>query len=161
VTDRRESELVRLGFIPLCHAKGTDKAVFFSVQSCHKPKLYVHSDANVNANLVVRLDYILATSRFAHYMKVMMRDKMGKFKNHEECEAYLNGWIASYVLLDDSASMEQRAKYPLREARIEVLAIPGRARAFKAIAHLKPHFQLDDLTVPMRLRVSLPQSPSS
>ena len=156
ITDRREKELADLGFIPLVHCKGTDYAAFFSVQSAQKPKLYDKDAANANARLSAQLPYILAVSRFAHYLKAMMRDKIGSFMSRSSCESFLNQWISQYVLLDDDASPDMKAKYPLREARIDVSEIPGKPGAYRAVSFLKPHFQLDELSVSLRLVADLP-----
>ncbi len=156
ITDRREKELADLGFIPLVHCKGTDYAAFFSVQSAQKPKLYDKDAANANARLSAQLPYILAVSRFAHYLKAMMRDKIGSFMSRSSCESFLNQWISQYVLLDDDASAEMKAKFPLREARIDVSEIPGKPGAYRAVSFLKPHFQLDELSVSLRLVADLP-----
>jgi type VI secretion system protein ImpC len=157
ITDRREAELSKLGFIPLCHHKGSDKAVFFGAQSVHKPTQYLSDDANANARLSAQLQYIMAVSRFAHFLKVMMRDKIGSFMSREECQTFLNNWIAHYVLLDDSAPQEHKAKFPLRDARIEVSEIAGKPGAYTAVAYLKPHFQLDEINISLRLVARLPQ----
>ena len=156
ITDRREKELADLGFIPLVHCKGTDYAAFFSVQSGQKPKLYDKEAANANSRLSAQLPYIFAVSRFAHYLKAMMRDKIGSFLSRSACESFLSQWISNYVLLDDNASQEMKSKYPLREARIEVVEIPGKPGAYRAVAFLKPHFQLDELSVSLRLVADLP-----
>lgn len=156
ITDRREKELADLGFIPLVHCKGTDYAAFFSVQSAQKPKLYDKDAANANARLSAQLPYILAVSRFAHYLKAMMRDKIGSFMSRSSCETFLNQWISQYVLLDDDASAEMKSKFPLREARIDVSEIPGKPGAYRAVSFLKPHFQLDELSVSLRLVADLP-----
>jgi type VI secretion system protein ImpC len=158
ITDRREKELADLGFVPLVHCKGTDYAAFFSVQSCNKPKLYDSDAANANARLAAQLPYIMAVSRFAHYLKAMMRDKIGSFASRSECERWLNKWITNYVTPDDNASPATKAQYPLRDARIEVMEIPGKAGAYRAVAFLRPHFQLDELTVSLRLVAELPAS---
>ena len=156
ITDRREKELADLGFIPLVHCKGTDYAAFFTTQSVNKPKLYDTEAATANARLSSQLQYILAVSRFAHYLKSMMRDKIGSFMSRSQAESYLNNWISNYVLLDDDAGQEAKASYPLREARIDVSEIPGKPGAYRAVAFLKPHFQLDELTVSLRLVADLP-----
>ncbi len=156
ITDRREKELADLGFIPLVHCKGTDYAAFFSTQTVNKPKVYDSDAANANARLSAQLQYILAVSRFAHYLKSIMRDKIGSFMTRKDAEDYLNRWISNYVLLDDNASQEMKAKYPLREARIDVSEVPGKPGAYRAVAFLKPHFQLDELTVSLRLVAELP-----
>jgi len=158
VTDRREKELADQGFIPLVHCKGTDYAAFFSAQSCQKPKMYDKEAATSNARIAAQLPYILAMSRFAHYMKVIMRDKIGSFMSRGDCERFLNQWIVQYVTEDDSASAETKAQYPLREAKVEVMEVPGKPGAYRAVAFLRPHFQLDELTVSLRLVTELPQT---
>lgn len=156
ITDRREKELADLGFVPLVHCKDTDYAAFFSVQSAQKAKLYDESAANANARLSTQLPYIMAVSRFAHYLKAMMREKIGSFMSREQAENFLNKWIINYVTPDDSASQDAKAKRPLREARIEVTASPDKPGVYKAVAFLRPHFQLDELTVSLRLVAELP-----
>lgn len=158
ITDRREKELADLGFIPLVHCKGTDYAAFFSVQSCQKAKLYDKDAANANARLSTQLPYIMAVSRFAHYLKAMMRDKLGSFMSRTDCERWLNQWIMNYVTPDDTASPSVKASHPLREARIEVSEVPGKPGVYRAVAFLKPHFQLDELSVSLRLVAELPPS---
>ncbi len=156
ITDRREKELADLGFVPLVHCKGTDYAAFFSVQSCQKPKTYDTDSANANARLSTQLPYIMAVSRFAHYLKAMMRDKIGSFMSREEADRFLNRWITKYVTPDDSASPATKAERPLREARIDVTEVPGKPGCYRAVAFLRPHFQLDELTVSLRLVADLP-----
>jgi len=156
ITDRREKELADLGFIPLVHCKGTDYAAFFSTQTTNKPKTYDTDAANANAKLSSQLQYILAVSRFAHYFKSIMRDKIGSFMTRKNAEDFLNRWISSYVLLDDDAGQEMKARFPLREARIDVSEIPGKPGAYRAVAFLKPHYQLDELSVSLRLVANLP-----
>lgn len=156
ITDRREKELADLGFVPLVHCKGTDYAAFFSVQSCQKPKTYDTDSANANARLSTQIPYIMAVSRFAHYLKAMMRDKIGSFMSREEADRFLNRWITKYVTPDDSASPATKAQRPLREARIDVTEVPGKPGCYRAVAFLRPHFQLDELTVSLRLVADLP-----
>lgn len=156
ITDRREKELADLGFVPLVHCKGTDYAAFFSVQSCQKAKTYDSDSANANARLSTQLPYIMAVSRFAHYLKAMMRDKIGSFMSREEADRFLNRWITKYVTPDDSASPATKAERPLREARIDVSEVPGKPGVYRAVAFLRPHFQLDELTVSLRLVAELP-----
>jgi type VI secretion system protein ImpC len=158
ITDRREKELADLGFIPLVHCKGTDYAAFFSVQSAQKPKLYDKDAANANARLSTQLPYIFAVSRFAHYLKAMMRDKIGSFMSRSDVERWLNQWITLYVTPDDNASPSVKASHPLREAAIEVSEVPGKPGVYRATAFLKPHFQLDELSVSLRLVAELPAS---
>jgi type VI secretion system protein ImpC len=152
ITDRRESELATLGFIPLCFYKGTDQAVFMTAPSAQKPQLYMDDDANENARLSIQLPYIFACSRFAHFIKVLVKDKIGGFPSPADCEAFLNRWISNYVLLDDVASQEARAEFPLREARVYV---PAELGALRAVLFLRPHFQLDEMAVSLRLVVPL------
>jgi type VI secretion system protein ImpC len=158
ITDRREKELADLGFAPLVHCKGTDYAAFFSLQTCQKPKSYDTEQANANARLSAQLPYILAVSRFAHYLKAMMRDKIGSFQSRKDCEVFLNRWIMNYVTPDDTASPAIKAQFPLREARIDVQEVPGKPGVFRAVAFLRPHFQLDELSVSLRLVAELPAS---
>ena len=158
ITDRREKELADLGFIPLVHCKGTDYAAFFSAQSAQKPKMYDSESANANARLSAQLPYLLAVSRFAHYMKTIMRDKIGSFMSRSDCERFLNKWIMQYVTEDDNAAPLTKAQYPLREARVEVAEVAGKPGVYRAICFLRPHFQLDELTVSLRLVAELPKS---
>lgn len=158
VTDRNEKQLSDLGFISLVHCKNTDYAAFFSGQSTQKAKTYNTDAANANARLSSQLPYIFAVSRIAHYMKAIMRDKIGSFASRQNVQDFLNTWLAQYVLLDDSASQEAKAKYPLREAQVDVVDVPGKPGTYRAVAFLRPHFQLDELTVSLRLVAELPKS---
>ncbi|MBK6487321.1 MAG: type VI secretion system contractile sheath large subunit [Gemmatimonadetes bacterium] len=155
ITDRREKELADLGFAALVHQKGTANAAFFSVQSCQKPKVYDSPQATASARLSAQLPYIFATSRFAHYLKVMMRDKIGGYTSRGEVDAFLNRWIQQYVVGSDAAASIKAAR-PLAEARIDVVEVPGKPGAYRAVAFLRPHFQLDELGVAMRLVAELP-----
>lgn len=156
ITDRREKELNDLGFITLVHRKNTDHAAFFGGQTTQKPKVYQDPQATANARLSSQLPYVMAASRFAHYIKAMMRDKVGSFMTKENVSDYLNKWIADYVLLDDRASQSSKASYPLREARIDVEDVVGKPGVYKAVVYLRPHFQLDELTASIRLVAELP-----
>ncbi len=156
ITDRREKEMADQGFIPLVHSKNNDFAAFFSVQSCQKAKIYDKDAANANARLSTQLPYIFAVSRFAHYLKAMMRDKLGSFMSRSDCERFLNQWIQHYVTPDDTASQSVKASHPLREARIDVAEVPGKPGVYRATAFLRPHFQLDELSVGLRLVADLP-----
>lgn len=157
ITDRREKEFSDNGFIPLVHCKGTDYAAFFATQSANKAKKYDTDAANANARLSSQLQYIFAVSRFAHYLKAMMRDKIGSFMSRTDAEQFLNKWIMNYVTEDDTASASVKSKYPLREARVDVAEIPGKPGCYRAVAFLRPHFQLDELSVSLRLVADLPQ----
>ena len=156
ITDRREKELSDLGFISLVHCKNTDYAAFFGAQSLQKPRKYNTDAANANALLSSQLQYIFAVSRIAHYLKSMMRDKIGSFASVSSVSTFLNTWISQYVLLNDNASQEAKAQYPLREASIQVSEVPGRPGVFRAVAFLRPHYQLDELSVSLRLVAELP-----
>lgn len=158
ITDRREKELSDLGFIPLVHCKNTDYAAFFGAQSAQKPKKYDTDSANANASLSAQLQYMFAVSRIAHYMKAMMRDKIGSFASAANVQNYLQRWIDQYVTADDSASQETKAQFPLREASVEVSEVPGRPGVYRAVSFIRPHFQLDELSVSLRLVAELPQS---
>ncbi|MFT0624054.1 type VI secretion system contractile sheath large subunit [Ectopseudomonas guguanensis] len=156
ITDRREKELNDLGFISLCHKKNTDMAVFFGGQTTNKAKVYNTNEANANARISAMLPYVLAASRFAHYLKVIMRDKVGSFMTRDNVQTYLNNWIADYVLINDNAPQEIKAQYPLREARVDVSEVPGKPGVYRATVFLRPHFQLEELTASIRLVASLP-----
>lgn len=158
ITDRREKELSDQGLVPLVHCKGTDKAAFFGIQSCNKPKVYDSDAATANARLSAQLPYMMATCRFAHYLKSMMRDKVGSFMSRDDCWRFLNRWINQYVVQDDMADQETKAKFPLREARVDVEEVKGKPGVYRAITYLRPHFQLDELSVSLRLVAELPAS---
>jgi len=158
LSDRLEKELADLGFVPLVHCRGTDYAVFFSTQSCQKPRTYDSYSANVNSRLTCQLAYILTASRFAQYLKLIVRDRIGSFWSRADCERFLNSWISSYVLSDDAASQAVKANHPLREARIDVSEHPGKPGVYQAVAFLRPHFQLDELSVSLRVVVELPSA---
>ena len=157
ITDRREKELSDLGFIPLVHCKNTDYAAFFGAQSTQKPKKYDTDSANANAVLSSQLQYMFAVCRIAHYMKAMMRDKIGSFASAKDVEGFLNRWISQYVTTDESATQDVKAQYPLREASVEVSEVPGRPGVYRAVSFVRPHFQLDELSVSLRLVAELPQ----
>jgi type VI secretion system protein ImpC len=161
ITDRREKELSDLGFIPLVHCKNTDYAAFFGAQSTQRAKKYNTDAANANAVLSTQLQYIFASCRIAHYLKSMMRDKIGSFAAASNVEHFLNNWLAQYVVMDDSATQEVKAQYPLREASVQVSEVPGRPGVYRAVTFLRPHFQLDELSVSLRLVAELPQSAKS
>lgn len=156
ITDRREKELDDLGFIALVHCKNTDYAAFFGGATANKPKVYNTDAANANARLSAMLPYMLNTSRFAHYVKSMMRDKVGSFMTEDNVRDYLTTWIGQYVLGKDDAGQSLKAQYPLREARVDVRPVPGRPGAYQAVMFLRPHFQLEELTTSIRLVAELP-----
>lgn len=156
IAERRDNELANNGFISLVHYKGTDFSVFFKTQSTNKPKKYDLDAANANARLSSQLQYMLAVSRFAHYMKAIMRDKIGSFMSRKDVEHYLNRWISNYVSSDETAAQEIKAQFPLYNARVDVTEVPGKPGAYRAVAFLRPHFQLDELTVSLRLVADIP-----
>ncbi len=157
ITDRREFELSSCGFFPLSHYKNTDYAVFFGGQTAQKPKKYDRPDATANAAIAARLPYVMATSRFAHFLKVMARDKIGSFMEVTDCADWLQRWINNYVNASDGATAEMKAKFPLRDAKIEVKDIPGRPGSYNAVAYLRPWLQMEELTTSMRLVAKIPQ----
>lgn len=161
ITDRREKELNDLGFIALCYQKGTDSACFFGGATVQKPQVYTVPAANANAQASALLPYVLAASRFAHYIKQIGREKVGSFQTRTGLEKYLNNWIADYVLLNDDAPQSAKAAYPLREARIDVTEVPGQVGAYNATVFLRPHFQLEELTASIRLVAELPPAPAA
>ena len=157
ITDRRDAELGNLGFLPLCHYKNTDYAVFFGAQTAHKPAKYDTPEATANAAISARLPYIMATSRFAHYLKVIGRDKIGSFMEAEDCEAWLNRWINNYVNSNDDAGPEMRAQYPLRDARVKVEEIAGKPGSYNAVAWMRPWLQMEELTTSLRMVARIPE----
>lgn len=157
ITDRREAELSKLGFLPLCHYKKTDYSVFFGAQTVQKPKKYDSPDATANAAISARLPYIMATSRIAHYLKVMARDKIGSFLEASDCETWLNTWIKNYVNANPGASAEMKAQFPLAAATVSVKEVPGSPGAYNAVAYLRPWLQMEELTSSMRLVARIPQ----
>lgn len=157
ITDRREAELSGLGFLPLCHYKNTDYAVFFGGQSVQKPKKYDRPEATANAAISARLPYLMATSRFAHFLKVMARDKIGSFMEASDVENWLNRWIRNYVNASEGGGQEMRARYPLREAKVEVKEVPGKPGVYNAVAYLRPWLQMEELSTSMRMVARIPQ----
>jgi type VI secretion system protein ImpC len=158
ISDRREFELSNLGFLPLLHSKNNDFAVFMGAQSCQKPKQYFEPDANANAELSAKYNYILCVSRFAHYLKVMARDKIGSFMEVKDCENWLNKWIKNYVVANpQDVGEETKAKKPLADAKVEVREVKGKPGWYEAVAYLRPHFQLETLTTSMRLVAEVPK----
>lgn len=157
ITERRENELSKLGFLALSHYKNTDYSVFFGAQTCQRPKEYSKPAATENAAISARLPYIMATGRIAHYLKVMARDKIGSFKEAEDIQAWLQDWITDYVSADPNPSEDVRARYPLREARIEVKPIPGKPGSYNAVAWLRPWLQMEELNASLRMVANLPK----
>jgi len=158
LADRREAELSKLGFLPLCHYKNTDYAVFFGAQTVQKPKKFDSPDACANAAISAQLPYLMATSRIAHYLKVMARDKVGSFLEAQDAEDWLNRWIGGYCNSNPGASAETRARFPLAEARIEVREVAGMPGAYNAVAWMRPWLQMEELSASLRLVASIPTS---
>ncbi len=157
ISDRREFELSNLGFLPLLHNKDTDNAVFMGAQSCQKPQRYFEPAANANAELSAKFNLLLCTSRFAHYLKVMARDRIGSYMETADVERWLNGWILNYCVDPNGATEAIKAQRPLSDARVDVRPVEGKPGWFEAIAYLRPHFQLEALTTSMRLVAELPK----
>ncbi len=157
ISDRREGELARNGFMPLIHRKNADFAVFIGAQSLQKPAEYADPDATANANLAARLPYLFATCRFGHYLKCMVRDKVGSFKERAEMQRWLQDWILQYVDGDPANSSEEtKAKRPLAAAEVVVEEIEGNPGYYTSKFFLRPHYQLEGLTVSLRLVSKLP-----
>jgi len=158
ITDRREAELSKLGFLPLCHYKNTDYAVFFGAQTAQKPKKFDDPAATANAEISARLPYIMATSRIAHFLKIMARDKVGSFMEASDAEEWLNRWIAGYVNASPGASAEMKARFPLAEANIEVKEVPGQPGIYSAVAWMRPWLQMEELSASMRMVANIPKA---
>ena len=156
MTDDREMELSKSGLIPLMHWSKTNSAVFLSSQSLHAPKKYKDADAAINANLAARLTYMFPVCRFAHYLKCIARDKIGSFSSKEEISIYLNDWIGTYVTPDPNSSTDTKARYPLSEAKVDVTDDESSPGYYRAVFYLKPHYQLEGLTVSLKLESKLP-----
>lgn len=157
ITDRREAELSKLGFLPLCHYKNTSYAVFFGGQTTQRPKVFDDVAATENAAISARLPYIMSTSRFAHYLKVIARDQIGSFQTKDGLQAYLDHWIKDYVNSNEASGQELKSRYPLRDAKVEVKEIPGRPGAYNAVAWLQPWMQFEELTTSLRLVARIPE----
>jgi type VI secretion system protein ImpC len=156
ISDSRELELSTLGFLPLLHCKNRDFAAFLGAQTCQKPKKFYQDAATANADLSTKLNFMLCVSRFAHYLKVMARDKIGSYMDVHNCQRWLNDWIANYVCDPTIAGEEMKAKRPLADARIDVEEVPGRPGWYQAVAYLRPHLQLEGINASMRLVASVP-----
>jgi type VI secretion system protein ImpC len=157
ITDRREAELSKLGFLPLCHYKNTDYAVFFGAQTVQKSKKYDRPEATANAAISARLPYVMASSRFAHYLKIMGRDKIGSFMEASDVEVWLNRWILNYINGNANSGQEMKSKYPLAEAKITVAEIPGQPGSYNAVAWLRPWLQMEELTASLRMVAKIPK----
>lgn len=156
LTDRREKELSDFGFLPLVQGRHADWAVFFSACSCCVPRRFDNDAANAASRLMCQFGYVLTAARFMHYFKVMARDRIGSCQTRGELEHFLNRWVAAYVNPDDQSSPVISAKRPLREARVDVSEDPGKPGAYRVVAFLRPYFQLDDLSVSLRVVGRIP-----
>jgi type VI secretion system protein ImpC len=157
ISDRREAELAKAGLMPLIHRKNTDMAAFIGAQSLHKPAEYDDPDATANANLSARLPYLFATCRFAHYLKCMARDKIGSFKSRDDMQRWLKNWIDQYVDFTPNLSSEEaKARKPLAAADVEIEEVEGNPGYYTSRFYLRPHYQLEGLTVSLRLVSRLP-----
>jgi type VI secretion system protein ImpC len=157
ISDRRESELANCGLMPLIHRKNTDTAAFIGAQSLQKPQEYMDPDATANARLAARLPYLFASCRFAHYLKCMVRDKVGSFKERADMERYLSDWIKNYVILNpENAGEASRASKPLAGAEVKVEEVEGNPGYYSAKFYLRPHYQLEGVNVTMSLVSRLP-----
>lgn len=159
ISDRREAELAKNGFMPLVHKKNSDFAAFIGAQSLQKPFEYDDADATANANLAARLPYLFATCRFAHYLKCIVRDKIGSFKEREQMQKWLQKWIMNYVDGDPANSTEEtKARKPLAAAEVIVEEVEGNPGYYTSKFFLRPHYQLEGLTVSLRLVSKLPSA---
>jgi type VI secretion system ImpC/EvpB family protein len=155
ITDSQEKEFGELGFIPLSHCQDTEYSLFSGNQSIQKPLKYDELPATINARLSAMLQYMLCVSRFSHYLKVISRDKLGRLNGAAECEDYLRKWLLKYTTANDNAGVELKSRYPLREARIQMRERPGKPGAYNCVVHLRPHFQLDQLHMAVKLKTEL------
>jgi type VI secretion system protein ImpC len=159
ISDRREAELAKNGFMPLLHRKNSDFAAFIGAQSLQKPFEYEDPDATANANLSARLPYLFAACRFAHYLKCIVRDKIGSFKEREDMQRWLSSWIIQYVDGDPTHSSEiTKAMKPLAAAEVVVEEVEGNPGYYTSRFYLRPHYQLEGLTVSLRLVSKLPSA---
>jgi type VI secretion system protein ImpC len=159
IGDRREAELAKNGFMPLIHRKNSDVAAFIGAQSLNKPAEYYDPDATANANLSARLPYMFACCRFAHYLKCIVRDKIGSFKERADMELWLSNWILNYVDGDPKNSSEEtKARKPLAAAEVVVEEVEGNPGYYTSKFFLRPHYQLEGLTVSLRLVSKLPSA---
>jgi type VI secretion system ImpC/EvpB family protein len=146
ISDLREAELCRLGFVPLSNCKGTSYSVFYSNQSVHEPEVFDDEAATANARVSAMLQYVLCCSRIAHYLKVKARDKVGSVATARQIENDLSAWLVNYVTPDEKASPAMKARYPLREAEVKVDEVAGEPGKYYLTIRLLPHYQLDQLT---------------
>ena len=159
ISDRREAELAKNGFMPLVHRKNSDFAAFIGAQSLQKPSEYDDPDATANANLAARLPYLFASSRFAHYLKCMVRDKVGSFSSAASMQRYLSDWISNFVVSNpESAGQTIQAQKPLSAAEVIVEEVEGNPGYYTSKFFLKPHYQLEGMSISLRLVSKLPSA---
>jgi type VI secretion system protein ImpC len=157
LSERREAELSSCGLIPLVHRKNSDVAAFLSAQSLQKPQAYEDADATMNANLSARLPYLFACCRFAHYLKCMVRDKIGSTLTRVQLERWLSDWLIAYVDgSPDTSSEEFKAQHPLADAQVRLTDREDAPGVYEARFFLRPHYQLEGLSVALRLLSRLP-----
>jgi type VI secretion system protein ImpD len=155
VSEFQERDFADLGMIPLCKVKNTNYSAFFSNQSVQAAKTYTTLAASVNARLSAMLQYIMCVSRFAHFIKVIGRDRIGSYASPEECERFMQAWLHNYCMANEDASPETKARYPLREGQIRVHELPGKPGVYACTAHLQPHYQFDDIVSAFKLVTEL------
>jgi type VI secretion system protein ImpD len=158
ISEFQERMLSEMGMMPLCKVKNTTYSAFYSTQSAQVAKTYTTMVASVNARLSAMVQYILCVSRFAHFIKIIGRERVGSFATPEDCERYLQQWLRQYVTGSDSPSDEMRARFPLREGRVRVHELPGKPGSFACTVHLQPHFQFDDVVSAFKLVTELAPS---
>jgi type VI secretion system ImpC/EvpB family protein len=155
ITDAREKELGELGFMPLCHCQDTGLSAFYGNQSVQKPKLYDELPATINARMSTMLQYMFCVARFAHYIKVITRDKVGSFVTPGDLEDYLRKWLMKYTTSSDTGGPEIKARFPLREAKVQVTERADKPGTYRSVIHLRPHYQLDQMVTSVRLVAEL------
>jgi len=158
ITDIKERELSELGLIPLCQCYDTPYAAFYGNQSAHKPKRQANREAQTNARLSAMLQHVLCGARIAHYIKVMVRDKVGSFLTAEDCERFLSKWLVKYTTGDSNLDWSTQARYPLRSSKVKVKEHPGKSGEYICIIHLRPHYQLDNMISELELVTELAQA---
>lgn len=155
LTDLQESSLSELGFLPICHCWDTEYSAFYSSASAQKPRAYDRASATQNAKISSMLHYMFCVSRFAHFLKVIARDRIGSHLTPEECERELRQWLVRYVTPDEHASVQAKARMPLRDANVRILTDPSKPGSYLCTMHLMPHYQLDNVAASLRLNTSL------
>jgi type VI secretion system protein ImpD len=158
ITDIKERELSDLGLVALCQCYDTPFAAFYSNQSLRKIGHTNNRETEINTKLSAMLQHVLCGSRIAHYVKVIIRDKVGSFITAEECEDFLREWLFKYTTGREDLEWEEQAQYPLREAAVNVKDHPEKPGDYICIIHLRPHYQLDNMVSELELVTELAQS---